>query len=208
MTTERTPDDATAIDESIRSFYKLTTESTYSFLVRRANEANTPMDFVGRMRMVTGWLRPRLTSRTRPMYDEIIALLDAIRAYVRVSSNRVWHPPLTVRVSKTAAKAEREARYTAKRDRIMLLFEQADSTHRLAPHLAAQESLRQAQSARASKPRKFDEDKAKRAAKAYHDIKEGRAAYGGVKELAREYGVSEATIRAAAKRYPPNSIDK
>lgn len=208
MKLQRNPDDADDVDQRIRSIFRITTGSTYAALVKRATEADTPLDFARLMEQACAWLWPRLTTRTRPLYAEIGTLLEGIRAYVRVSSNRVWHPPLTIRVSKTAQKAERAIRYTAKRERVMQLFEQADAAHRLEPLLVAQDAFNQAQSARASKPRKFDEDKAKRAARAYHEIKEGRAAYGGVKELAREYGVSEATIRAAAKRYPLDSIDQ
>lgn len=205
MSREPNSGDPVDVDEQIRSAFKITTESTYAYLVRRATAAGRPLEFVSRMRMATTWLRPRLTTRTRPLYDEIATLLDEIRTYAHVSSNRVWHPPLTVRVSKTAEKAVEAHRYTAKRQRVMLLFEQADSMQRLEPLLVAQDAFKQAQSARASKPRKaeLDEETRKRIAKRYWTSKQEGTAYGLVKELARQYDVTTTTIQNIVKKYQP-----
>jgi len=93
-----------------------------------------------------------------------------------------------------------------KREEVMHLFGQANSLHALEPLLAAQEAFRQAQSARATKPRARDEVDAQRIAKAYWTGHTGRAERGRVKELAREYGVTEGTVRNYAKKYTPDKI--
>jgi hypothetical protein len=66
------------------------------------------------------------------------------------------------------------------------------------------EAYSTSQSERASKPRARDEEEAMRIAKAYWTGHNGRAERGRVKELAREYGVTEATIRNYARKYKPN----
>ena len=206
MKLSRNPDDAVDVDQRIRTIFRVTSGTTFAALVKMANESDTPMNFVSCMEQACAWLWPRLTVRTRPFYDEIGTLLLEIRAYVQLSSNRVWHPPLTVRVSRTAEKAVRAARYTAKRDRIMALFEQADATHRIEPFLTVQDTFSKAQSKRASQVRAKDEEQAMLIAKLYWASKEDGTSYGKVKELAGEYGVSGGTVRAYAKRYKPDSI--
>jgi hypothetical protein len=83
--------------------------------------------------------------------------------------------------------------------------------HTILTKLAINSVLRhsKSQSARASKPRKFvDENQVKRLAKDYWAIKKDRAVYGAVKALAVRFGVTEAAVRLAARRYPPDSIDQ
>ncbi|WP_323142798.1 hypothetical protein [Massilia phyllosphaerae] len=192
-------------NNTIRDQLKPLNESTYSLLVRKANSAHTPRYFVTCMQRALSWLRPQLTTRTDPIYREIETLLAEIdRERPR---SRVWHPPMAVRVSKTAEMAE-TARYVSKRDRVMALFEEANALHRIEPFVAAQEAFNEAQRVRASKPRKLDEETCKRIAKLYWDRKQDGTSYGLVKELAGELGVTATTIQNTVKKYKPNSIDK
>lgn len=85
----------------------------------------------------------------------------------------------------------------------MLLFEQIKQLHRVEATLAAQEAFKQAQSARASKPRKLEESECKRIAKVYWENKANGTIYGIAKDLAREFKVSRTTIHATAKKYKP-----
>lgn len=197
MTKRANREDPVEMDNMIRVVHGLTNESTYAFLVRKADSSKTPREFVTHMRRVLEWLWPRLTDRTRTLHHGMKTLVDEIDK--ERPRSRVWHPPMTVRVSSAAIRAD-SARYTAKRERIMILFEEADASHRMEPVLAAQEAFQKAQSARASKPRKLPEEaQQKRIAKRYWESKQNGTAYGVVKALAVEYGVSPTTIQNVVK---------
>jgi transposase len=121
-------------------------------------------------------------------------------------SIRIWHPPLTQRATKGAIRAE-IARFTAKRDQIVVLLKETCLLHHMEPALAAQEAqtaYKHAQSTRASQPRKLDEHQRKRIANRYWEAKQNGTAYGIVKALAREYEVSSNTIQTAVNKYKPN----
>lgn len=201
MSRQANREDAVEMDNMIRRVHRVTNESTYAFLVRRAGTSDLPLDFVDHMRKVLLWLWPQLTERTRPMYTTILALVDQID--MERPRSRIWHPPMTVRVSNTAIRAA-AARYTAQREQVMALFEDANSSHLLEPILAAQEAFRQAQSVRASKPRKLPEEKQRTIAKRYLESKRNGSTYGIVKALAVEYDVSTTTIQTAVKKYKPD----
>lgn len=176
---------AAIIDKDIREIYGITDESTYAYLVRaaRTDEAE---ELVWRLRVALGWLLPRLTPRTRQMFDEMMTLVDEL-------------DELT-----TNGRTDADD-FSLKREKVMLVFEEVNTLHRLEPLLAAQDALSHAQSARASKLRAVDEEVARRIAKAYWASHDGKRAQRGlVKELAREYGVTEATVRNYATKYKPN----
>jgi hypothetical protein len=97
-----------------------------------------------------------------------------------------------------------ETAVVIKREQVMTLFGEIHTMHRLEPMLAAQDAFKQSQSARASKPRARLEEDARMIAKAYWVGHTGRAERGRVKELAREYGVTEATVRNYANKYKPD----
>lgn len=177
---------AAAIDADIRDTHGLTTETTYAFLARRARTEDG-MYFISNMHQALYWMLPQVTRRTRPLFDEMMTLLDALDDAL-------------------ANMTDDELSY--KREQLLHLFEQAHSMIRYEPTLAAQEAFNQAQSARASKPRATDEDVARRIAKAYSDSKRDGTSYGMVKRLAREYNVSQTTIHNYIRKYAPDDIDK
>lgn len=186
MSTTSDQELAKAIDKEFRDAHGLTTETTYAFLARRARTDDST-DFVSNMYQALYWLLPQLTERTRPLYDEMITLLDALDDTLDEMS-------------------EDELLYN--KEQVMHLFEQANSLIRYEPTLAAQEAFNQAQSARASKLRATDEKVARRIAKAYSDSKRNGTSYGMVKRLAREYNVSQTTIHNYIRKYAPDDIDK
>lgn len=176
---------ATAIDKEIRDTHGLTNETTYAFLMRRAR-TDDRTDFVFNMHRALYWMLPQLTERTHPLYDEMIALLDALSDAL-------------------ADMTDDELSY--KKEQVLHLFEQANSLIRYEPTLAAQEAFNQAQSARASKPRKLSEEQTLRIAKVYWDAKREGGRRGVVKELAREFGVSVTRVQAIAKKLTPDNSD-
>ena len=177
---------AAIIDSDIRDIFGITNETTYAFLARRARTDDST-SFVGNMYHALVWMLPQVTERTRPMYDEMMVLLDALDETL---------PDM----------AEDQVLY--KKEQVMHLFEQANSMIRYEPTLAAQEAFNQAQSARASKLRATNEDVARRIAKAYSDSKRDGTSYGMVKRLAREYNVTQTTIHNYIRKYAPDDIDK
>ena len=145
------------------------------------------MYFASNMHQALYWMLPQVTSRTRPLFDEMMALLDALdESYADMTDDELFY----------------------KREQILHLFEQANSLIRYEPTLAAQEAFNQAQSARASKLRATNEDVARRIAKAYSDSKRDGTSYGMVKRLAREYNVTQTTIHNYIRKYSPDDIDK
>jgi hypothetical protein len=122
----------------MREPFKPPNESTYSFLVRKANSADTPLNFLSSMQRGLRWLLPQLTTRTDSIYYEIKKLLDEIDE--ERPRSRIWHPPLAVRVSK-ASEVAAMARYTGKRERVMALFEEANTLLLMEPFVAAQHSF-------------------------------------------------------------------
>jgi len=199
------------ISKQIRDGLGLKNDFAYSLLTRKktgllVDYFDTPKMFVLNMNSVLLKIKPQLTEETRPLYDEMKRLVEEIEK--ERPRNRAWHAPMSLRPSKAAARAE-TARYTAKRKQVMALLDEADSLHRTAPALAAQEAqaaFGKAQSTRASKNRKpdLDEDKRRRIAKRYWYAKENDESYGIVKALAAEYGVSPTTIQTIVKKYKPN----
>jgi len=175
---------AEVIDREFREMYGLTNESTFAFLLRSARTDRSE-SFVSNMYRALSWLLPRMTLRTRPIFDEITLLLDELDEPASDDSMN-------------------ELAITMKQEEVLRLFGQANSLNELEPLLAAQEAFKQSQSARAAKPRASEEVIAKRIATAYWTDHNGRAVRGRVKELAAEYEVSEGTVRNYAKRYKPN----
>lgn len=185
MSTTSNREVAAAIDKDIRDTYGLTTETTYAFLIRRARTGEST-DFVSNMYYALYWMLHQVTERTRPMYDEMMVLLDALDDAL-------------------ADMTEDELLY--KKEQVMHLFEQTHSMIRYEPTLAAQEAFNQAQSARASKPRKLSEEQTLRIARVYWDAKREGGRRGIVKELAREFGVSVTRVQAIAKKLAPDNSD-
>jgi Mg2+ and Co2+ transporter CorA len=185
MSTTSNQELATAIDKEFRDAHGLTTETTYAFLARRARTDDST-DFVSNMYQALYWLLPQLTERTRPLYDEMITLLDALDDTLHEMS---------------------EDKLLYNKEQVMHLFEQANSLIRYEPTLAAQEAFNQAQSARASKPRKLSEEQTLRIAKVYWEAKREGGRRGVVKELAREFGVSVTRVQAIAKKLNPDNSD-
>lgn len=88
---------------------------------------------------------------------------------------------------------------------IVTVFGQIRHAITAAQAMTKAEAYSTSQSERASKPRKLDDEKHERIAKAYWALIEGgRAARGGVKELARRYDISTEMVRKIAKKSPPN----
>jgi len=195
MSRQLDPEDPGQMDKWIRSYYNIPDdEATDAYLVRKGISADTPDGFVSRMKMALAWLWPQLTPRTRPLYDEIFAIVDEYE--LKTSSVRTWieGQPLPRRQEPNEVDA-------AKCEKALFLFEQAKELHRVDATLTAQAAFKQAQSERASKPRKLDEATCKRIAKRYAEAKANGTGYGIVKELASEYEVSARTIHDTVKRY-------
>lgn len=211
MTKRAKQADAVDISKRIRDGFGLKNDFSHSFLAGRkttfaAALFDTPKTFVMHMDMVLRKIEPQLSEEARPLYDEMKKLVEEIEK--ERPRNRVWRFPLALNPSKAAARAE-TARYIAKRERIMVLLEEAETLHRTAPALAAQKaqaSLGKAQSVRASQNRKpdLDDDKRRSIAKRYWYAKENDESYGVVKALAAEYGVSATTIQTIVKKFKPN----
>jgi hypothetical protein len=207
------PDDPVALDKWTRDYCNIPDdENTDAYMIRVGLLADTPRAQAKRLAMALAWIEPHAPREAQPMIDGIKSILGSFEKRITIELDAEQPPSGVIVMPSQPLRINRPPPLTKvdalELDKGELLFEQAKALYKLQPAVDAQQRLKQAQRERASKPRKFDEDKAKRAAGAYHDIKAGRAAYGGVKELAREYGVSEATIRAAARRYPPTSIEK
>lgn len=192
------PEDPAEMDKWLRAYFNIKDESTDAFLVRNGISADNPQGFVKRMRMALAWLKPQLTARTSPMYDEIKAIIDEFDR--KTSPIRPYDPGKPLDRAQEPNEADKAAC-----EKAMFLFEQAKSLHRVESSLAAQEAFKQAQSARASKPRKvdLDEETRKRIASRYWTSKKGGTAYGLVKELARQYDVTTTTIQNIVKKYQP-----
>lgn len=186
MSITTNPELAAAVDKDIRDTHGLTTETTYAFLARRARTEDS-MYFASNMHQALYWMLPQVTSRTRPLFDEMMALLDALdESYADMTDDELFY----------------------KREQILHLFEQGNSLIRYEPTLAAQEAFNQAQSARASKPRKLSEAQTQRIAKVYWDTKQEGGRRGLVKELASEFGVSATRVQAIARKFNPERSDK
>lgn len=201
MSRQHDPEDPVEMDRWIRAHFNIKDESTDAYLVRNGISADTPQGFVKRMRMALAWLQPQLTARTHPIYDEIKTIVDDFDR--KTSPIRTYVPGKPLDRAQAPTEAD-----TAKCDKAMFLFEQAKSLHRVESTLASQEAFKQAQSARASKPRKLSDEQCKRIAKTYWDSKRNGTSYGLVKELARQYDVTQTTIQNTVKKYKPDSIDK
>lgn len=191
------PETPSAMDAWTRTYFKITKgEATDAYLIRTGVTADTPSGFVKRMNMALAWLWPQLTTRTRPLYDEIRGIVDD---YHRKTTNirpYVEGQPFDLSAEPTELDA-------VKCEKAMFLFEQAKELHRVEATLAAQEAFKQSQSARASKPRKLTEEECKRIARVYWESKTDGTGYGVAKMLAAEYGVSATTIHTTAKKYKP-----
>ena len=158
----------------------------------------TPILFHERMELALAWLAPYLDENDINHQT----LLGNCKYYTRLMSDPALQPHDEGSLHAALQEVIRRQHL------IVNIFGSVRSAVLASKAVAQAASHGKAQSERASKPRKFDEDQAKRAAKAYHEIKSGRAQYGGVKALAAHYGVTAATIRSAANRYPPDSIDQ
>jgi hypothetical protein len=179
---------------------RLRNESMLVSMLEIAISAKTPRMFVTSMRTVVAISKMQAYARTRLLYIQMEALLDKIAK--EAPRDRVWHPPMAIRSSKAAVRAD-HVRYMTMREQVLALFEETKFLQRSEPILAAQDSLKQAQSARASKPRKLQEHECNRIAKIYWQTKASDTGYGIVKELAREYEVSTTTIHNTVKKYKP-----
>jgi hypothetical protein len=209
MSQQFDPDDPEAMDSWIRDFYKIKNEPTDAFLIRNGVTADTLQGFVKRTNMALAWLWPHLTPRIRLLYDEIRSIVDEVEA--EIDSMLQFFDEKSSPKPRPARKFYREAptdEERAKFDKARLLFEQAKILCRLESAQAEQNVFRQAQSARASKPRKLSEASCARIAKRYWESKQNGESYGIVKQLAAEYDVTPTTIHATVKKYKPHSIDK
>jgi hypothetical protein len=186
-----------AMDAWTRTYFKITDgETTDAYLIRTGVTADTPSGFVKRMNMALAWLWPQLTPRTRPLYDEIRGIVEDYHNKTTNFRTFIEGQPLSLSAEPTESDA-------SKCEKAMFLFEQAKELHRVEATLAAQEAFKQSQSARASKPRKLNEDECKRIARVYWESKREGTGYGVAKMLAAEYGVSATTIHTTANKYKP-----
>jgi hypothetical protein len=215
------PDDPVELDKWTRAYYRIDDdESTDAYLFRKGILADTHDGLARRLYAALAWIEPWITDETRPIVEQIKTLLAAFESRRTIECPPEWPPawqpgqPLIMpqqaaqRVKLKLPPPLNEAD-KLQLEKAQLLFEQAKALYKVQPSVEAQQRLKKAQRERASKLRAFEsEDQAKRAASAYHAIKAGRASYGGVKALAGRFKVTEATIRAVAKRYPPDSIDQ
>jgi hypothetical protein len=162
-------------------------------------EDGTPMLFHDRMEQALAWLEPHL--------DESDINHQTLLGNCKYYSRLLHDPALYPHDDESLQKTLQEVVY--RQSLIVNIFGRVRGAVIASEAISRVKGQSEAQSKRASKPRAFeDEQQAKRAAKAYHDIKAGRAEYGGVKALAARYKVTEATIRAVARRYPADSIDQ
>jgi len=197
MSKQYDPEDPVEMEKWTREYYKIgKNESTDAYLVRTGVTADTPTGWVKRMNMALAWLWPQLTPRTQPLYDEIRTIVEEY--HQKTSLIRPW-----VEGQKFVTKEEPNELDAAKCEKAMFLFDQAKQLHRVEVTLAAQEAFKQAQSARASKPRKLSEAACERIAKRYWESKANGTGYGIAKALAAEYDVSATTIHATARKYKP-----
>lgn len=197
MSKQYDPEDPAEMDRWTREYYKIKKEeATDAYLVRTGVTADTPTGWVKRMNMALAWLWPQLTPRTQPLYDEIRTIVEEY--HQKTSLIRPW-----VEGQKFVAREEPNELDAAKCEKAMFLFDQAKQLHRVEVTLAAQEAFKQAQSARASKPRKLSEAACERIAKRYWESKANGTGYGIAKALAAEYDVSATTIHATARKYKP-----
>ena len=195
MTRQHDPEDPAQMDMWVREYYKIPSgEATDAYLIRKGISADTPTGFVSRMKMALAWLWPQLTPRTRPLYDEIFTIVDEYELKTSRVLTWVEGQPLPRRQEPSAVDA-------AKCEKALFLFEQAKELHRIDATLNAQAAFKQAQSARASKPRKLDEVSSRRIAKRYWESKANGTGYGIVKELAADFEVSVKTIHDTVKKY-------
>jgi hypothetical protein len=185
MSITRNQELAAAIDKEFRDIHGLTTETTYAFFTRRARTDDST-DFVSNMHQALYWLLPQLTERTRALHDEMMMILESLE-------------------NTLAEMSEDELLYS--KEHVMHLFEQANSLIRYEPTLAAQEAFNQAQSARASKPRKLSEEQTLRIAKVYWEAKREGGRRGIVKELASDFGISVTSVQAIARKFNPTKSD-
>jgi hypothetical protein len=209
MSKQYDPEDPVEIDKWTRARYNITDEGTEDFLRRNGFFADSPRGLAKRLHMAYAWILPRATEQTKPLINEIKTILED---FERKTS--IIHLPITASEQSFVLPGQL-GRVTlppplTDTDRLQLekgqvLFEQAKSLLRLQPAVDAQEKYKKAQSERASKPRKLDDQKHQRIAKAYWALMDGgRAIRGGVKELAGRYEISPEMVRKIAKKYPPN----
>lgn len=190
-------EDPAEVDKWTRYYYHIDDdERTDAYLVRNGFTKETSFGYIKRMNMALAWIEPQLTANTRPIFDEMKLLMSEYHARFHTTSplgEFVAPEPETVQLE--SAKALNE--------KIEMLFNQAKTIHRLQPTLDAQEKYKQAQSERASKPRKLTERENERVAKHYWESKENGEGYGVVKALAAKYDVSETTIHNIVKKHKP-----
>lgn len=200
MSNKSDPEDSIERDKWIRDYYGIKNEATDAYLVRNGISADTPQGLVKRLNMALAWLWPQLTPRTRPIYEEIQAIVQQLHQKTSLIRPYEEGKPLSMAMELTELD-------TAKTERVIFLFEHIKELHRVEANLAAQEAFKRSQRARASKPRKLEEVECERIAKAYWHNKVHGGVYGIVKDLARQFNVSPSTIQATVKKYKP-SIDK
>lgn len=198
MSKQYDPEDPAEMDKWTRAYFKIKNdEATDAYLVRTGVTADTPDGFAKRMNMALAWLWPHLTLRTQPLYDQIREIVEGYHQKFSLIA-RFYEPG-----QKYVPRTEPTELDGAKCEKAMLLFEQAKELRRMDVSVAAQEAFRQAQSARASKPRKLSEAACERIAKRYCESKTNGTGYGIAKALAAEYDVSATTIHATARTYKP-----
>ncbi|WP_305822583.1 hypothetical protein [Massilia brevitalea] len=214
MTTEISRDDPSEIDKWTRDYYRIQDESTDAFLIRNGFLDDTPAGLVKRLYMGLAWIEPQVTAHTRPLIDEIKSILARYEQGRLVETAEHWQPGKTLHLPLHESPAcvvlpppltEVDTLQLKKGE---TLFEQARTLHRLQPTLDAQQQFKEAQSKKASIPRKLSEAACVNIAKHYWDSKRDGTAYGVVKMLANRYEVSTTTINAVVRKYKPASIDK
>jgi hypothetical protein len=214
-------EDAAEMDKWIRAYYNIKDgDETEAYLMGAGILEDTPDGLLARLRMAYAWIEPQATPQTRPIIDQIKAVVEEFKGrgsgvhivYVDQSQEPKWKPDQPIIMpQRSAPVAILPPLMEADRPQLekgQLLFEQAKALHQLQPVLQAQDKYRQAQRDRATNSGKLDEVQRKRIAERYWQSYKDGSTYGVPKLLAREYGVTPATIRACANKYKPDSIDK
>lgn len=149
----------------------------------------TPVQFWERTLLALDWLTPYLNDNEE-MHAFLVATCRAYGSmlYPAPDNNSPENWPLLI----------------MRQRQIVTVFAQVREAIIAAQAVTQAETQSKSQRERASKPRKLDEEKSLRIAKAYWEMNDGRATYGSVKALAARFEVSETTIRSVAKKHKPN----
>lgn len=155
----------------------------------------TPLVFYERMVLAMDWMQPRLVPGDYK-HDLFVAYCNA---YTRLME--------TFPFGDEAQIPGALQKLVVKQHLIVSTFHQIRGSVIASNAIASVAAQSQAQSARASKPRKLSEEQTLRIAKVYWEAKREGGRRGIVKELAREFGVSVTRVQAIAKKLAPDNSD-